>query len=479
MADAYRSNWRRRAARRRGRGDVLDAWLGTKSVSDPAMADALAAAAATMARLDEALAGHPLQRAFLHRARLDAVRRQAAVDGRLIDPWQLAAVLEGLRLRMTDAPRIVDRAETLDAARHALALHQWMVAPDFDEEGEVQQAERHLADFARAGGTPIMSAAEGMHAWLQGNGTRPPIRAALIRFWLRHRVLRVPVPLTGAAALRADTPPGRGAWTIHFLHAVAAEAADARQLLLDLERAWFAARASVAGRRRHSHATAVVDLLAAVPLVSATTLARGLGLAVKTAIGLLESLVTAGVAVEVTHRAKRRLFGLVGLAPLAAVVRPPKRPEPGRGRGQPPLIVEPSELPEAPLPPLTRIERQRFDYGELEAAIAHAEQVTRESRRALDRLLRGAARGQAAAMAPEDDAVSGPAAASARTADRPASRRRHTSGNNGGAGVGPRSSRCRTYSRRHQADIEPLDESTCRDGARLRTTHCWDDRRRR
>jgi hypothetical protein len=46
--------------------------------------------------------------------------------------------------------------------------------------------------------------------------------------------------------------------------------------------------------------------------------------------------------------------------------------------------------------------------------------VTRESRRALDRLLRGAARGQAAAMAPEDDAVSGPAAASARTADRPA-----------------------------------------------------------
>jgi hypothetical protein len=110
----------------------------------------------------------------------------------------------------------------------------------------------------------------GVHPLLAGNGARPPIRAALIRFWVRHRVPRVPVPPTGAAALRADIPPARDAWTIHFLHAVAAEAADARQLLLDLERAWFEARASVASRRRNSHATAVVDLLAAVPLVSAT-----------------------------------------------------------------------------------------------------------------------------------------------------------------------------------------------------------------
>jgi hypothetical protein len=117
-------------------------------------------------RLDEALAGYPVQRAFLHCARLDAVRRQAAVDGRLIDPWQLAAVLEGLRLRMADAPRIVDCAETIDAARHALALYQWLVAPDFDEEGEVRRAARHLAPFAGAGGTLLLFAAAGTHAWL-------------------------------------------------------------------------------------------------------------------------------------------------------------------------------------------------------------------------------------------------------------------------------------------------------------------------
>jgi hypothetical protein len=35
--------------------------------------------------------------------------------------------------------RRASRAETLDAARHGLALHQWMVAPDFEEEGEVRR----------------------------------------------------------------------------------------------------------------------------------------------------------------------------------------------------------------------------------------------------------------------------------------------------------------------------------------------------
>jgi hypothetical protein len=40
---------------------------------------------------------------------LEAVRRQAAVDGQAIDPWHLAAVLEGLRLRMDHALRIIDR----------------------------------------------------------------------------------------------------------------------------------------------------------------------------------------------------------------------------------------------------------------------------------------------------------------------------------------------------------------------------------
>jgi hypothetical protein len=48
---------------------------------DAALAGALARAAGAFARLDQALGSHPLRLAFLHRARLEAVRRQAAVDG--------------------------------------------------------------------------------------------------------------------------------------------------------------------------------------------------------------------------------------------------------------------------------------------------------------------------------------------------------------------------------------------------------------
>jgi len=62
---------------------------------DPALTGALAEAAASIARLDEALAGHPQRRAFMHRARLEAVRHEAAVDSRLIHPWHLAPALEG------------------------------------------------------------------------------------------------------------------------------------------------------------------------------------------------------------------------------------------------------------------------------------------------------------------------------------------------------------------------------------------------
>ena len=118
-----------------------------------------------------------------------------------------------------------------------------------------------------------------------------------------------------------------------FLRALATEAADGRQVLMDLEHAWFAARSTVAGRQRDSHAAAAVDVLAATPLISATTLAAGLNVTVKSAIHLLDGLVTAGIAVEITRRSKRRLFGLEGMAPLGAAVRPPYRPAGGAGLG--------------------------------------------------------------------------------------------------------------------------------------------------
>ena len=93
-----------------------------------------------------------------------------------------------------------------------------------------------------------------------------------------------------------------------FPEALAAEAADSLELLRGLEHGWRAARGKVAGRRRTSRAPLAVDLLAAAPLLSATTLARAIcsatiGMSVKCATELLDRFVAEEVAVEVTHRA--------------------------------------------------------------------------------------------------------------------------------------------------------------------------------
>jgi hypothetical protein len=301
-------------------------------------------------------------------------------------------VLEGLRIRMDNAMRIIDRGVIFDAARHALTLHQWLTMPDFDQEGEVQRAEAALAT-RDAPTSPLLSAALETHAWLDRGGARPPIRTALVRYWARHQLFRVPVPLTGAVALRADTPWEIDAWVSLFLAALADEADDARQTLLDMERAWFAARRAVTGRRSNSRAAIAIDMLAAAPLISATSLATGLGMAVKNALELLTGFCADGITIEVTHRSKRRLFGLVGLAPLRAEIALPKRPEPGRGRGRPFNVATKTVPPVAPPSPperlMTPIERRLIDYSNLEQGMAHLELVIRDTRRTLAALARG------------------------------------------------------------------------------------------
>src|SRR5271165_1599836 len=241
--------------------------------------------------------------------------------------------------------RTVDRGSIFAAARHALSMHQWLVEPDFDQEREVQRAERALQAVT---GTPLLAAARWLHDWLDAGEDRAPARAALVRYWRMTNLLAAPVPLIGAKALRPGIDWRCDVWTTVFLDALADEAAAALQLLLDLERAWLSARAAVAGRRRHSRAAGAVDLLAASPLLSART-----------------------------------LYGLAGLAPLRDEVAPPRRPVPGRGRGRPPI---PREEVHAPLhipPPMTPFERRSVDYSDLEAAIAAAEETIRRTRRNL------------------------------------------------------------------------------------------------
>jgi hypothetical protein len=84
------------------------------------------------------------------------------------------------------------------------------------------------------------------------------------------------------------------AWTVRFLTALAEEVEIGTEYLRLLERERerdrFAAGSAVRDRRRDSGAVVAVDIMAAAPVISATSLAAGLGIAVKNASALLEAL---------------------------------------------------------------------------------------------------------------------------------------------------------------------------------------------
>jgi hypothetical protein len=357
-------------------------------------AASLERAAGVIARLDSAVAHHPLAPAWAYRARLDAVRRQAAVDGKIIDPWHLAALIEGVRLRVDHVPPMLERGLVFAAGQHAFGLYRWLVKPDEAQRAAISEAAAQLAGVGDRH-SPLLGAALGVHAWLDRGGEREPLRAALAMYWPRRGVTALACPLlTGVAALRAEVPWTREVWIGEFLDALAAEAADGIALMAALERHWFAARRAVAGRRRDSRASAAVDILAAAPLVSATTLGQALGMAIKNATRLLEGFVVLGIASEVTHRSKRRLYGLKHLAPLRETAAPPRRPRPGRRPGRPSGAPFPmSDGTESPVPagsvrppspPLPPLERREFEFGELDRWLDLADQAIRRTQRVLD-----------------------------------------------------------------------------------------------
>ena len=341
-------------------------------------------AAAAMARLDQALAGTPLLPAIIYRARLDAVRNMAAAGGRLIDPWQLAAMLEGVRLRMPGELSIAERGLIFDAARHALGYYQWLQLPDSVQQEEISRAAAALAAADRTGGT-LLAAARSIFSWIDAGGSRSAIWAALGRYWQEQKILLTPLPITGAAALRAGTLWRFEDWLPVFLVAITGEAEATLNMFRTLDRDWRAARACLLGRRRNSKLPLAADLLAASPVLSASSLASLLGIAIKNASQILEELVTAGVAVELSHREKRRLYALQGMTPLRDAAAPPKRPLPGRSRGRPRhLTPSPLPAPESPHALPRALPAMNFDYGELDEALAGLDVIVLKTRLVLD-----------------------------------------------------------------------------------------------
>ena len=374
------------------------------------IAGALDRAAASIARLDALLAHHPLTPAWVWRSRLEAVRRQAAADGLSIDPWHLAAIIEGVRFRMDRANAIIDRGAIFEAARHALSLWRWYARPC---EVQTEATQRAAAALAASGSaSPLLGAALGVrgwldqHGWSAQNGERPALRAALAQYWQHRGLMPVAAPLlTGTRAFGGDAPKATEAWVAAFLGSLADEAEAGFALLRLIEREWLAARAAVRDRRRDSHAAAAIDVMAAAPVISATSLARGLHIAVKNAAALLDSFVAGGIAIEVTHRSKRRLFGLKHLAPLREEALPPRRARRAGGSTRhdeaarwPAVALPDLEYGDAgdAAPPLRQQlalsprDREEIELTGLDDWMREADQVIRRSQAILDRFVQPA-----------------------------------------------------------------------------------------
>jgi ribosomal protein S25 len=330
---------------------------------------ALTRTALTFGALDQQLRRHPLREAVLFRVRLEAARQCAAVDGFLIDPWQLAASLEGLRPRIRGQD-VYERGSEVDALRYAFEQYQWLVRASALQEERIAEALSSMTlPVGRLG--VLWGSALAFREWIERGDARAPFRGALVRLWQKEKVFSGLYPVTGAAAFRGRTSWEERSWIPTWLDALEREAAGIRDMVHTLERSWRDARAQAGNQRRHSKAALAIDVIAAYPVISATTLAAKLSVSVQAAYVLLERFVERGLVVDVTRRSARRLFALKNFAPLRESVRKPRKPLPGRKRGRPRAneIMDPQEddvIEDVILQPLPRWQP---DFSELEAAM--------------------------------------------------------------------------------------------------------------
>jgi len=270
----------------------------------------LTRATQAMTCLDFALRNHPLQEAALYRLRLEAVRQMALVDGTVLDPLHLATTLQGLRLQFpSDNPW--ERANIIDATNAGFTLHQALTRPTQAQRIEIASALASLRSQPEGYG-PLLAGALAFHAWLDQGQARMPMRAAMGRFWVRRRLTRLTLPLTGAAALRANISFERSAWVRTFLQALTEEAIHSLDQLRALERFWRHAQANVTGQRRTSRAQEAIDVLASRPVITAAYLAADLRISTTAAHRLLNKFVEEGFAHEMTGRGAWRLYTLGG-----------------------------------------------------------------------------------------------------------------------------------------------------------------------
>jgi hypothetical protein len=130
----------------------------------------------------------------------------------------------------------------------------------------------------------LLSGQDGADASPACRGDWLLIVASLVLLLAQALAPPVACPARRRRGARGRAKLGRGGLAAGLSMRDKREARDGLDLLYALERAWFEARRDVAGRRKASHDARAVDVLAAAPVLSATTLVRILDIAIKTGI---------------------------------------------------------------------------------------------------------------------------------------------------------------------------------------------------
>ena len=158
--------------------------------------------------------------------------------------------------------------------------NQWIVEPDFDQEGDIQEAERHLANAAG-----LVGVGEALWSWLDSGRTRPPVPR-------RPGAVLDQKPASSGCPSRSPVPRaperrGRRSGARTGLWRFWRPSRARRQTIWRCCAASSAVGAPLAPRvpaqRSTSRAALAVDVMAATPLISATTLAKAIGMSIKCA----------------------------------------------------------------------------------------------------------------------------------------------------------------------------------------------------
>lgn len=192
-------------------------------MSSPAAAER---AALAIGRLDAALDGHPLRKAWEHRTRLAAAVRAAAWNGQAVQPDRLAGIVAGVPYRPLDDCRAEHNALLFfdGLAQISDGERLFTDLPDGEPDDLAEDLAVFLAAVAPGGGALLPALAEAAWEIRRQPGTRPGVLQAAIPLLLaRHGATRSGVVL-GLAAYPAAA--ARLDWHDRFLDGLTQAADD-------------------------------------------------------------------------------------------------------------------------------------------------------------------------------------------------------------------------------------------------------------